>query len=237
MTAAAGTTEFSRGGRGGSYPAAEEGQPGVNYGDGGSGVNSGKNAAGKNGHAGIVIVRFKRAEELHVFFNLGKFEPLMLADVKTPALTNTTGETLKLTLAADPAVCLWPRYITGYFSPVVLSQDTSGADSIPEPEGHTYTIKVVNQMLKTKYAMLGFTNDSENGVYLPHRDVDALLEFELKYQPFGAEASGGRVWLIKNGLYNAPDDGGGSAGSYIPVKFGAGAPPDIKGEGTIIYAK
>jgi hypothetical protein len=79
--------------------------------------------------------------------------------------------------------------------------------------------------------------------------VDALLEFELKYRAFGAEASGGREWTIKNGLYNTPDDvaeydGAGEAtgrgaggGSYIPVKFGAGAPPDKKGEGTVIYAK
>jgi hypothetical protein len=79
--------------------------------------------------------------------------------------------------------------------------------------------------------------------------VDALLEFELKYQAFGAEASGGRVWTIRNGLYNAPDDApeydgageatgrGVSAGSHIPVKFGAGAPPDKKNEGTVIITK
>jgi hypothetical protein len=54
-----GTEEFSHGGRGGSYPAAAEGQPGANYGDGGSGRN-GKGAAGMAGHDGIVIVRFQR---------------------------------------------------------------------------------------------------------------------------------------------------------------------------------
>jgi hypothetical protein len=72
--------------------------------------------------------------------------------------------------------------------------------------------------------------------------VDALLEFELKYQAFGAEASGGRVWTIKNGLYNTPDDApeydgageptgrGAGGGSHIPVKFGAGSPAE-----TVIY--
>jgi hypothetical protein len=58
---AGGITEFSRGGRGGSVKSgADEGQPGANYGDGGSGRNgSGATAgAGTDGHSGIVIVRF-----------------------------------------------------------------------------------------------------------------------------------------------------------------------------------
>jgi hypothetical protein len=53
-----GTEEFPHGGRGGSIKSEEpEGQPGVNYGDGGSGSN-GNNAAGKAGHSGIVVIRF-----------------------------------------------------------------------------------------------------------------------------------------------------------------------------------
>jgi hypothetical protein len=52
-----GTEEFSHGGRGGSNKGEPEGQPGANYGDGGSGSN-GNSAAGTAGHSGIVVIRF-----------------------------------------------------------------------------------------------------------------------------------------------------------------------------------
>jgi hypothetical protein len=256
---------FSRGGDGG-HTGSGNGPAGARYGDGGSG--GGKyGATGGNGSRGIVIIRFQRArvkretryshiplainpllkEPLHVFFNLGKFEPLTLADVKTES------SSLKLTLAAEPAVRLWPRYIADYFAPVAFSQNTDDdydPDNlyIGEPEApHSYSIKKLPDDFNhiAFYSPLFFTNDAA----LPQRGVDGLLEFELKYRAFGAEASGGRVWAIKNGLYNAPDDApelggdgaptgrGAGAGSYIPVKFGAGTPPEKKGEGTIINAE
>jgi hypothetical protein len=246
-----GTTEFSHGGRGGSL-ATKDSQPAANYGDGGSGQN-GANAAGTAGHDGIVIVRFKRVavryshvplspEKLDVFFNLGKFEPLMLADVETESLSS-----LKLTLAAASAVRLWPRYITDYFAPVAFSQNTDAPYiGVPKPP-HSYSIKKLGDGFDdiAIYSPLFFTSAAD----LPQRDVDALLEFELKYRAFGVSDHGGKVWTIRNGLYNAPDDEpelggdgaptgrGAGAGSYIPVKFGAGTPAEKKGGGTVIYTK
>ncbi|MDR0707689.1 MAG: hypothetical protein LBF60_07430 [Treponema sp.] len=41
---------------------------------------------------------------------------------------------------------------------------------------------------------------------MPQRDAGAPLEFALKCRAFGADASEGTAWTIKNGLYKAPDD-------------------------------
>jgi hypothetical protein len=64
ITQITGTTEFSRGGKGGEYhePVLTDGEVATNYGDGGSGRNSGS-AQGRGGHDGIVIIRFLRQEE------------------------------------------------------------------------------------------------------------------------------------------------------------------------------
>jgi hypothetical protein len=56
VATATGTTEFSRGGRGGNSTADGTGD---NYGDGGPGTGV-KNTAGAKGHDGIVVIRFQR---------------------------------------------------------------------------------------------------------------------------------------------------------------------------------
>ncbi|MDR0707872.1 MAG: hypothetical protein LBF60_08380 [Treponema sp.] len=177
---------------------------------------------------------------LTILFNLGKFEPLMLADAKT-----ASSSLLKLTLESAPVVRVFPRYIKDYFPPVD-SQFVTAENSpyIASPDQHTYTIEEMPELGEgvAKYKMLMYINSS-----IPKRDVDALIQFDLKYRAFGFEGSGGRVWTIRNGLYNTPDDQpeldgegnatgrGAGAGSYIPVIFGAGTPAEKKGQETIIY--
>jgi hypothetical protein len=125
-----------------------------------------------------------------------------------------------------------PRYINDWFLPVDFSYSQGYAY-----EGHTY---------KIEGNLPGILYQNAEGA-LPERDVDALFQFDLKYRAFGFEGSGGRVWTIRNGVYNTPDDqpefdGEGNAtgrgvgmGSYIHVKFGEGTPPEKKGQETIIY--
>jgi hypothetical protein len=62
-----------------------------------------------------------------------------------------------------------------------------------------------------------FTNTGD----LPGDDVDGLLDFELTYHAFGAPASGGNKWLIRNGLTFAEDTQSNSGGRFI-VQIGAG---------------
>ncbi|MDR3130925.1 MAG: hypothetical protein LBU18_05200, partial [Treponema sp.] len=64
------------------------------------------------------------------------------------------------------------------------------------------------------------------------------LRFELKYQAFGTEDSGGKDWFIRNGLVRAGADsvkkadaggsaaGGGSGGKFV-IRFGEGIPETI----------
>jgi hypothetical protein len=140
----------------------------------------------------------------------------------------------KLTLAGAPVARLLPRYINDWFPPV----DFAPFGFKFEADSYTFTVSDV-----------GFSNIGDVGgdEPLPKKDVDALIQFDLKYRAFGFEGSGGRVWTIRNGLYNTPDDqpefdgegnatgGGAGGGSYIPVRFGDGTPVEKKGLGTIIY--
>jgi hypothetical protein len=98
-----------------------------------------------------------------------------------------------------------------------------------------------------KSHFIQFSADDGAGGYLTGRDVDALLQIEWKYRAFGFGGSGGRLWTIRNGLYNTPDDQpeigedgeatgrGVGMGSYIHVKIGEGTLAEKKGQETIIY--
>jgi hypothetical protein len=173
------------------------------------------------------------------------YEPLILADVQTFTYFeeyyegDEEGDPIEhynLTLAGAPVARLLPRYINDWFPPV---------DFVPigfkfEEDSYTFTVNDV-------YTRFSNLSEYAEGEPLPKRDVDALFQFDLKYRAFGFEGSGGRVWTIRNGLYNTPDDqpeldgagnatgGGAGGGSYFPVIFGDGTPPEKKGLGTIIY--
>jgi hypothetical protein len=174
-----------------------------------------------------------------VKFNLAKFDPLILADISTITTTKT------LTLEGTK-IRLWPHYIDDTFPYVDLVQDvdpdnnTSTLDAIPVPtDGKTYIFN--NQPL-------AFSNTPTAASHgqLPKRDVDGLLQFELRYHAFGVKDSDGIEWVIKNGLYHGEDSipefdsitkaatgKGTEKGSYILVKFGKGSPEEKQGTTTI----
>ncbi|MDR0707607.1 MAG: hypothetical protein LBF60_07005 [Treponema sp.] len=83
-----------------------------------------------------------------------------------------------LTLVGAPAVRLWPRYITDYFSPVDFEQSTL-----------SFCIKIVTA--GTTYEIDNLYISFDKVAPLPQRDVDALFQFELKYQAFGVPDHGG----------------------------------------------
>jgi hypothetical protein len=156
-----------------------------------------------------------------VRFNIGKFRPLIKADI------SNTGDSNMLSIA-EHNVRLRSRYDDDPFSPVILTP--VGVDD----QGKATKILAESPYMANEYGLL-FSNDPTLSYgRLPNRNVDGLLEFELKYYAFGASDSGGSPWIIKNGLFRAEDsvaahnaDGqitgkGEGAGSYIVVKFGKG---------------
>ncbi|MDR2446017.1 MAG: hypothetical protein LBD58_01800 [Treponema sp.] len=179
-----------------------------------------------------------------VKFQLSKFTPLILADVATTATEE------KLTLSAAPKIVLWPHHINDGFTQMILTQDPS-TGFIGAPVDNVYSLKDGDDYLPLVYSTPLDTlpkeeedSNAANPTGKKPRNIDTVLEFDLKYRAFGADvtASGGKTWTIRNGLTKAADTatdeddvaGNAGAGSYIPVVFGSGTPGSKKGTETKI---
>jgi hypothetical protein len=144
---------------------------------------------------------------------------------------------------------LWPHYIDDTFPYVDLVQDVDvDDDSNPDSD----VISLPSSSPPGVYTLngtspLAFSNSPSTAPHsqLPARDVDGLLQFELRYHAFGVKDSDGIEWVIKNGLYHGEDSipevdstkaatgKGTEKGSYILVKFGKGSPEEKQGTTTI----
>jgi hypothetical protein len=153
-----------------------------------------------------------------VRFNIAKFTPLINADITNQGSSNTLS-------IAEHNVRLRSRYDNDPFPPVILTPMQVDGSGNATPVGSPYS---------TNEYLVFSNNPALSYSRLPNRNVDGVLEFELKYYAFGTPDSGGSPWIIKNGLFRTEDsvaaynaDGqpfgrGEGAGSYIVVKFGKG---------------
>jgi hypothetical protein len=166
-----------------------------------------------------------------VKFDIGKLADLLDAD------TNTSGTPKVLTIA-DYNVRLWARYRgnpKNAFTTVTFTGDDSSSDGVTATDvvkngSDGYKIMVYND--GSNDSPVSFTNVIANNHNLPAKDVDGLLEFELKYYAFGTPDSKGRLWIIRNGLTRTTDgtfnvngttEIGTGTGSFLVVKIGAGS--------------
>jgi hypothetical protein len=134
-----------------------------------------------------------------VKFNISKLAPLMLAE-------GSGADTLTL---EGYTVALRPFNALETFTLPAVAPDTNVAGNVFSDPGGTAGIE------------FEFTG-------LPNKNIDAALEFTLKYRAFGSTAaSGGTVWLIRNGLNGITLDAPGDTGGLILVRIGEGSPVPV----------